>query len=167
VWHHAVAGDVAELGSPVGRCRAMAMSPSAMERREHHLVGDRVRWPDSRAGDRGLQCCNRSRYSAGQQPQPLPEATSSDPMWRVIGRKYCRAGALVGALQGDGHVPGRDGVPGSSPGGRPGPAAWSQEGGARGGASCSAATALIHRRPAAPASSRSNKVGSGVACYRR
>jgi len=41
VWH-AIAGDVAELGSPVGRCRAMAMSPSAMERREHHLVCDRV-----------------------------------------------------------------------------------------------------------------------------
>ncbi len=44
------------------------MSPGAMVCRDHHLVGDRVRWPDSRAGDRGLQCCNRSRYPAGKQP---------------------------------------------------------------------------------------------------
>ncbi|GJC07681.1 hypothetical protein KAM385_47100 [Aeromonas hydrophila] len=52
MWQHAVAGDVAELGSPVGSCRAMAMSPSAMERRDHHLVGDRARLLGPKRGER-------------------------------------------------------------------------------------------------------------------
>jgi hypothetical protein len=45
------AGDVAELGSPVGRC--WAMFPDTAERRGHHLVGDPVRRSGFRRGERG------------------------------------------------------------------------------------------------------------------
>ena len=65
------------------------------------------------------QCCNRLGHPAGQQPQPLPGGTRSDP-----------AGVLLG--HGDGDVPGRDGRQGSSPGGRRGTAAWPPGAGDRG-----------------------------------
>ncbi len=50
-----------------------------------------------------LQCCNRSRYPAGRQPQPLPGGARSDP---------------VGVLLDHGQVPGRNGRQRPSPGGR-------------------------------------------------
>ncbi|MBC8674384.1 hypothetical protein H2136_20820 [Aeromonas hydrophila] len=156
------AGDVAELGSPVGRC--WAVSPGWTADWGHHLVGYPVRRPGSLGGDRrqeraavlqpleaprwpaapaspwwceirsggraagpwpspragrqtgpspgglpspgpgsqgrvianrnALQCCNRSRHPAGQQPQLLPGGARSDP---------------VGVLLNHGQVPGRDG----------------------------------------------------------
>jgi hypothetical protein len=102
------AGDVAELGAPVG---AAGRWPSP---RAWRCAGI-ITWWATRSGglasrggiaDRNaLQCCNRSRYPAGQQPQPHPGGARSDP-----------AGVLLG--HGDGHVPGRDGRQRPSPGGR-------------------------------------------------
>jgi hypothetical protein len=113
-----LAGDVAEQGSPVGRCWAMAKSPGAAVSRDHHLVGGPVRRPGSQgrviAGRSALQCCNRSRHPAGRQPQPLPGGARSDP---------------VGVLLDHGQVPGRGGAPGSSPSRRTGQAAWLPGGG--------------------------------------
>ncbi len=110
------AGDVAEQGSPVGRCWAMAKSPGWTAGRGHHLVGGPVRRPGSQGrvieGRSELQCCNRSRCS--------------------VGRRRCRARVTGGALLGDGQVPGRGGAPRSSPGGRPDPAAWPPGAGDRG-----------------------------------
>ncbi len=103
------AGDVAELGAPVGGAAGRWPSPRAWR-----CAGIITWWATrsdglaSRGGiaDRNaLQCCNRSRYPAGQQPQPLPGGARSDP-----------AGVLLG--HGDGHVPGRDGRQRPSPGGR-------------------------------------------------
>ncbi|MBC8674385.1 hypothetical protein H2136_20825 [Aeromonas hydrophila] len=73
------------------------------------------------AGRSELQCCNRSRHT--------------------VGRRRYRAGVTDGVLLGHCQVPGRDGRQGSSPGGRPGPAAWPSGGVIAGGACCSAATA--------------------------
>ncbi len=105
----------------------MAMSPGAMVHQDHHLVGDRAWRYGSLVrvieGESVVQCCNRSRNSTGQQPQPLPEATSSDPMWRSVGRRCCWVRITGGGLQGDGHVMERDGRQGPSPSRRPGPAA--------------------------------------------
>ncbi len=60
--------------------------PGRDGRQGHHLVGDPVRRPSPQgrgiAGRSELQCCNRSRYPAGQQPQPLPGGARSDPVGR-------------------------------------------------------------------------------------
>ncbi len=88
-------------------CWTMAKSLGVEVRGDHHLVG----------GARGglvprsaLQCCNRSRYPAGRQPQPLPGGARSDP---------------VGVLLDHGQVPERDGRQGhhlvGDPVRRPGP----------------------------------------------
>jgi hypothetical protein len=95
----------------VGRCWNMAKSPGVAVRRDHHLIGDPVRRPGPRgwgiAGRSALQCCNRLRHPAGQQPQSLPSGARSDP---------------VGVLLDYGQVPRCGGAPGSSPGGaRSGP----------------------------------------------
>jgi len=99
----------------------MAMSWIGTVGRGGHLVGGQVRWPGPQegvgAGRNELQCCNRSRYHSGQQSLPLPGTTSSDPVLCVQGRDGTDLGSPVGARQGDGQVPGRDGVPGLSPGG--------------------------------------------------
>ncbi len=95
-------------------------------------VSDRVRRPGPEEGDRRLQCCNRTRNTAGQQPLPLPGATNSDPVWRAVGRRCRRAGVTGGGAAGR-WLTRRDGAPGSSSGGRPGPAAWFHGAGDRGG----------------------------------
>ncbi|MBC8674351.1 hypothetical protein H2136_20640 [Aeromonas hydrophila] len=75
------AGDVAELGSPVGRCWAMAKSQGAAARRGHHLVGGPVQRPGSQgrviAGRSELQCCSCSGHPTGQ---PTP----TSPRWCEI-----------------------------------------------------------------------------------
>nr|AOZ60650.1 putative hypothetical protein [Aeromonas salmonicida subsp. salmonicida] len=81
---------------------AMAISPDGTADRGHHLVGGAL---DGLVPRSALQCCNRSRYPAGLQPQPLPGGARSD-----------LAGVLLG--HGDGHVPGRDGRQRPSPAGR-------------------------------------------------
>ena len=70
---------------------AMAMSPDGTADRGHHLLGGALGGLVPRCA---LQCCNRSRYPAGRQPQPLPGGARSDP---------------VGVLLDHGQVPGRDG----------------------------------------------------------
>ena len=86
---------------------AMAMSPDGTADRGHHLVGGALCGLVPRSA---LQCCNRSRYPAGRQPQPLPGGARSDP---------------VGVLLDHGQVPGRDGRQGhhlvDDPLRRPGP----------------------------------------------
>jgi hypothetical protein len=120
------------------------MSPGGTADRGHHRVGGPV-W---RPGPQGrviagrsrsaLQCCNRSRHPAGQQPLPLPGGARSDP---------------GGVLLDHGHAPGRDGRQGSSPGGRPGLAAWPSGAGDRGQERAAVLQPLeAPRWPAAPAS---------------
>ncbi len=66
------AGDVAELGSPVGVCRAMAKSPRAQ------WCAGIITWRATGSGSlapgasgqggRVVQCCNRSRNTTGSCP---------------------------------------------------------------------------------------------------
>ena len=90
-------------------CWTMAKSPGGTADRGHHLVGDPVLRPGPEGrvivGRSTLQCCNRSRHPAGQQPQHFPGGARSDPV-----------GVLLG--HGVGHVPGLDGRQSPSPGGR-------------------------------------------------
>ena len=83
---------------PVGVLLDHGQVPERDGRQGHHLVGDPVRRPGPEGrvivGRSELQCCNRSRHPAGQQPQPLLGGARSDP---------------VGVLLGHGQVHGRDG----------------------------------------------------------
>jgi hypothetical protein len=83
---------------PVGVLLDHGQVPGRDGRQGHHLVDDPLRRPGPLGrvivGRSELQCCNRSRHPAGQQPQPLLGGVRSDP---------------VGVLLGHGQVHGRDG----------------------------------------------------------
>ncbi|MBC8674323.1 hypothetical protein H2136_20490 [Aeromonas hydrophila] len=83
----------------------MAMSPDGTADRGHHLLGGALGGLVPRCA---LQCCNRSRYPAGRQPQP--------PWWCEIRSGGRAAGPWPSARAGR--------QTGPSPGWRPAPAAW-------------------------------------------
>jgi hypothetical protein len=82
-----LAGDVAEQGSPVGRCWAMAKSPGAAVSRDHHLVGGPVRRPGPPgAGDRGEeQAAVLQQFETPCWPATLP---SRNHRWEHCWAEY-------------------------------------------------------------------------------
>ncbi|MBC8674383.1 hypothetical protein H2136_20815 [Aeromonas hydrophila] len=142
------AGDVAELGSPVGRC--WAMSPGGTADRAITWWATRSGGLAPGAGDRRqeratvLQPLEAPRWPAAPAS---PGGARSDP---------------VGVLLNHGQVPGLDGRQGPSPGGQPGPAAWLPGAGDRRQERAAVLQPLeAPRWPAAPASPRWSEIRSG------